>query len=101
MVCNKRSFKSGRRGEVGMTLMEVVREGEDLKLPRSDVCGKSPSPHYLLDSFSYYAQLTINFGRTKQYSRVGFSFKISEYIVYLRGLCPSVNISVLLHQESK
>lgn len=80
MVCNKRSFKSGRREEVGITSMEVVREGEDLTLPRSDVCRKSPSLLYLLKSFSYYAQLLINFGRTKQYFKVGFGFKISEYI---------------------
>lgn len=81
--------------------MEVVREGEDLKLPRSDVCGNSLNPHYLLNSFSRYAQLLIHYGRTKQHFKVGFSFRMSEYIVCLRGLCQSVDISVLLHQENK
>lgn len=67
--------------EEEITSVELVREGEDLKLPRSDGCGNGPNPHYPLNSFSHYAQLLINYGRTKQHFKVGFSFRMSQYIV--------------------
>jgi len=94
MLCNKSSFKSGRRGG-GNDFNGSSKEGRRPKIPQ---CGNGPNPHYPLNSFSCYAQLLLNCGRAiQQHFKVGFSFRI----YCLRGLCKSVDLSVLLHQENK